>query len=447
MRIFMSHSSKHKPLVREITHYLPAHVLSWIDEKQLLVGENITESIKDAIEVGVDFVILFVDLSSATSAWVRKELEWALDKEARLGRKFILPIVLDKEAWDLLEPATFRERKYVTCSDFSEDGIRNLADNLSSHLFAWLSRGVSNQQPETKDDPVHDAEVFLANFGAQIRAVAHLHDKSNPMSLTSLLAALKDKPDIKVTSEQHLRTILLRLRQHGYLAGLVCAKDQIFIDEAYYNWKTSLFSNEKSLIAKRALEFIDSGSVIALDAGSTTISIAHEICDGIRMRSWEHLTVVTNSLSAASEILATSEEIGLEDSNGVIQVYIIGGRIRCNTLAVVTLPSMPVTDFDLLLGKLGGATACFVGANGIDWEYGFTTHDNPEIKTKKAMISGSQRRFVVSDPSKFNMKQPNIFASFDDRVEVITTRPQDEDAAASLDARFAAKGVPVVYAN
>jgi hypothetical protein len=72
MKLFMSHSSKHKPLVRELTHYLPDHIVSWIDEKRLLVGDNLTESIKDAIEVGTDFVILFVDLSSATSAWVRK---------------------------------------------------------------------------------------------------------------------------------------------------------------------------------------------------------------------------------------------------------------------------------------------------------------------------------------------------------------------------------------
>jgi DeoR family fructose operon transcriptional repressor len=156
---------------------------------------------------------------------------------------------------------------------------------------------------------------------------------------------------------------------------------------------------------------------------------------------------VTNSISAASELLATSEEMGLEDSNNVIQVYIIGGRIRCNTLAVVSIPSTSITDFDIILGKLGGATACFVGTNGLDWDYGFTTHDNPEIKTKKAMISNSQRRFVVSDPSKLSMKQPHVFASFDDRIEVITTRPESIDSATSLEARFATKNIPVFYAD
>src|SRR5579864_8126739 len=97
MRVFFSHSSKHKPLVREVIHYLPDHVRPWIDEKELLIGEPIGRSIRDAIEVGTDFVVLFVDLSSATSAWVKKELEWALEYEHRLGRPFVVPVVLDPQ--------------------------------------------------------------------------------------------------------------------------------------------------------------------------------------------------------------------------------------------------------------------------------------------------------------------------------------------------------------
>jgi hypothetical protein len=38
MRIFLSHSSRQKPLVREMKRYLPDHINAWIDEKDLLVG-------------------------------------------------------------------------------------------------------------------------------------------------------------------------------------------------------------------------------------------------------------------------------------------------------------------------------------------------------------------------------------------------------------------------
>jgi DeoR/GlpR family transcriptional regulator of sugar metabolism len=447
MRVFLSHSSKHKPLVREITHHLPDHIRPWIDEKHLLIGENITESIKGAIELGTDFVVLFVDINSATSAWVRKELDWALEHEVQLGHVFVLPIVLDHEAWALIQPATFRERKYIACVDFSEDGIKQVANSLASHLFAWLSRDASRNMPSLGVDLLRDAEKYLGTLAAEIRLLAQSHDRRTPLSFSKLYALLRAKPELRVSSDQHLRDLLLRLRQQGHLAGLVCSRDQLYVEEAYYGWKTTLFAEEKVLIGKKAIEFIESGCVVALDAGSTTIQIARELCAGIKLRSWEHLTVVTNSVSAAHELLTTAEEVGLEDSNAIIQVYIVGGRVRCNTLAVVPLPAATVTDFDAILDALGGATVCYVGANGIDWEYGFTTHDNPEIKTKKAMLKRSQQKFIVTDSSKFAMKQPNVFATFDEGIDLITTRGSDPAEQVLYEQRLSAKNTKLIYAN
>ena len=40
MRIFLSHSSIQKPLVREIKKRLPQHLNAWIDEERLLFGES-----------------------------------------------------------------------------------------------------------------------------------------------------------------------------------------------------------------------------------------------------------------------------------------------------------------------------------------------------------------------------------------------------------------------
>lgn len=57
MKIFLSHSSKHKPLVREIKSYLPEHLNLWLDEKELLIGDDISSSIKEVIEADTDFVV------------------------------------------------------------------------------------------------------------------------------------------------------------------------------------------------------------------------------------------------------------------------------------------------------------------------------------------------------------------------------------------------------
>ena len=50
MKVFLSHSSRDKALVREIRSHLPEHVTTWLDEEELLVGQDLKISIKSAIE-------------------------------------------------------------------------------------------------------------------------------------------------------------------------------------------------------------------------------------------------------------------------------------------------------------------------------------------------------------------------------------------------------------
>src|ERR1041385_4484158 len=137
MKIFLSHSSKNKPLVREVKSHLPEHIKLWIDEKDLLIGDDLETSIKDAIQANSDYVIIFIDDHTAHSPWLLKELSWAIKHEAEIGRTFILPVILDQEALKHDELNYFSKRKYLKCLDFSESSIRALANNIISELFAW----------------------------------------------------------------------------------------------------------------------------------------------------------------------------------------------------------------------------------------------------------------------------------------------------------------------
>jgi tetratricopeptide (TPR) repeat protein len=171
MKLFFSHSSKDKPLVREIRKQLPEHIRSWIDEKDLLIGDDVATSIRNTIDTRSDFVVLFLSISSVQSEWVRSEIEWALDRERDLGRSFILPIVLDAHSWDLVQPVSFRSRKYLLCTDFSEAGVARTAKELSNHLFAWLSRGL-DAEPVPKsnlsivDVPIRPQSKELLGIGS-----------------------------------------------------------------------------------------------------------------------------------------------------------------------------------------------------------------------------------------------------------------------------------------
>src|SRR5882724_2850701 len=140
MRVFLSHSSKDTALVREIRQSLPEHVRTWIDEQSLLIGDDIEASTRDVIGTQIDLVIIFIGRDSVKSAWVRKELKWALKRESKLGHSFVLPVALDSESWELVEPAKFRGRKYLECYDHTAAGIRAVAGQLQEVLFAWASR-------------------------------------------------------------------------------------------------------------------------------------------------------------------------------------------------------------------------------------------------------------------------------------------------------------------
>jgi hypothetical protein len=150
MRVFLTHISRDKPLLREVRGQLPPHAQTWLDEDTLLIADNTQASIRAAVELNSDLVLLFIGLEAVRSKWLRTELEWALEQEKDLGRVFVLPVVTDEYAWKIFEPAKFRERKYLLCTDFSESGVAAFAEKLQAELFAWTSRQL--EQSSTRAD-------------------------------------------------------------------------------------------------------------------------------------------------------------------------------------------------------------------------------------------------------------------------------------------------------
>lgn len=138
MRVFFSHSSRDKPLIREIQRNMPHYVKTWIDEREIPLGESLSSHIKQTITAATDFVVIFIGPESVRSEWVRLELEWALEHERNINRIFVLPVLLDKSSWTQL-PKEFQDRRYLPCIDFSESGVRDFSKRLSDELFALVS--------------------------------------------------------------------------------------------------------------------------------------------------------------------------------------------------------------------------------------------------------------------------------------------------------------------
>ncbi|WP_138418592.1 DeoR/GlpR family DNA-binding transcription regulator [Aquibacillus sediminis] len=167
--------------------------------------------------------------------------------------------------------------------------------------------------------------------------------------------------------------------------GGAMAKDSVHF-EPTFSEKSVRFSEEKKLIAKKAVEFIHNGDTILLDSGTTTQMLVGEI------KKFSNLTVVTNSVVFAKEL----------ENSPQIEVVLLGGKLRTETLALVG----PITELSLSQLHVDKA---FIATNGIDLTMGLTTPNLTEAATKRKMIEQSNQIIVVADHSKFNR---HSFAKF-----------------------------------
>jgi DeoR/GlpR family transcriptional regulator of sugar metabolism len=134
---------------------------------------------------------------------------------------------------------------------------------------------------------------------------------------------------------------------------------------------------EKSMIARKAIEFIHEGDSIILDSGSTTTEIAKLLF------SYKNLTVITNALNIAL-ILGAQPGISL---------VVTGGEFKAPTLS---LTGQKAADFfdNLHVDKLFLATA------GIALKSGLTYPSISDICVKRAMIESANTVYLVADSTK-----------------------------------------------
>jgi hypothetical protein len=147
MRIFLSHRSRDKALVREFKDYLPRFLDTWLDEDSLSWGEFFPETLKSTIQSGVDFLIIFLDEQALKSNWVMQELDWAFEREKELKRIFVLPILLEDIPKDNLPPS-FQSRLHLRLNDFNRTTIEALAERATLELFKLVVQSFSTLQLE-----------------------------------------------------------------------------------------------------------------------------------------------------------------------------------------------------------------------------------------------------------------------------------------------------------
>ena len=167
---------------------------------------------------------------------------------------------------------------------------------------------------------------------------------------------------------------------HGGAAKKVDTSRETIISE-----RQSLYRKEKDLIGELAAATVNDGDVIFIDSGTTNITMIKHLAD-------KQVTVVTNGFEVVNEAIRYN-----------IPITSIGGDLKTETLAFVGAITNRVLDmytFD----------KCFLGANGIDKEFGYSNADPNESMIKEQAIKRSKQSYILADHSKFNAQSVFKFA-------------------------------------
>lgn len=175
----------------------------------------------------------------------------------------------------------------------------------------------------------------------------------------------------------HLEKIGKLYRTHGG-----ATRESFIVQERNINKKETLQVEEKTKIAKAALSLIEENDFITISSGTTTQMIAQVIGS-----QYEKLTILTSSLKPALSLYG----------NPNFNVIQLGGDVRTKSGSVMG-PYAELMISNYSCNKL------FLGADGVDFDFGLSTSSTMEAKLNQMMIENSEKVIVLADSTKISKR-------------------------------------------
>ncbi|QPF71492.1 DeoR family transcriptional regulator [Roseateles sp. DAIF2] len=153
----------------------------------------------------------------------------------------------------------------------------------------------------------------------------------------------------------------------------------------------------KEDIGACAARLVQPGDNIIIDSGTTTMPLARHLRDA------RDVTVMTNGLNIAWE-LSRAEGVAL---------MLTGGLLRKQALSIQGAQAeacLNAYNFDKL----------FLGVDGLDLQFGLTTHHEAEASLNHRMVERAKKVIVLADASKFGRVSLHRIALLDKVHTVIT---------------------------
>lgn len=208
---------------------------------------------------------------------------------------------------------------------------------------------------------------------------------------THHFVSIHDLMALTASSESTLRGDLNELAEQGKLirlrGGAQAVNDRSLSYELTLETKMGIESEAKRKIGVYAASLIHPGSVVYLDAGTTTLAVAKAVeAKGAKF--------VTNSVSVARKL----------KSRGY-QTFITGGEFKLTTDAFIgALTQETLVRFHFDMG--------FFGCNGVDLAQGITTPDFEEASVKQLAMAQCGQAYVLADHTKFGVVTAVSFHPF-----------------------------------
>lgn len=199
----------------------------------------------------------------------------------------------------------------------------------------------------------------------------HGHVTVGDLSKDLKVSAVTIRKDLKYMEERKLL-----FRTHGS-----ATPNNPYINDRPVNEKEKIRVSQKQKIARYAAGLIQPKDSIILASGTTIIELARQI------KAEEQLTVVTASLN-------TSLLLSMYPLVDIIQ---LGGQVRKSSSSIVG------NYAEMLLGNFS-CSKLFLGVDGIDPGFGFTTTNSMEATLNQKMINAAQRVIVLADSTKFGRR-------------------------------------------
>ncbi|KPL96199.1 MULTISPECIES: DeoR/GlpR family DNA-binding transcription regulator [Vibrio] len=189
--------------------------------------------------------------------------------------------------------------------------------------------------------------------------------------------------------------------------------------ELSHDAKVEQQANEKVQIGKLAAQLIEKNATVYLDAGTTSLEIAHQLA------TREDLLIITNDFSIAAYLM----------NHSPCEIYHTGGKVDRENQS-----------------SIGGKVAEFLAGMNIDiafissssWSLkGLSTPNENKVLVKKAIVKSAQTNYLISDSTKYGRVASFHALDMESLDGVIT----DTNLPSSVIEELNDKGIEVINAS